>query len=69
MKIGDIVTFMDKESRYAKWFMYQIAIVQTVSPKSKSCRVKWINPVKYFDTFTTISDFKIKSFEVHNESR
>ena len=66
MKIGDLVMFVD-EGTYAKWFYGQLAIAESVS-KNKSgnwhCRVRWLNPVKYHDRYTTISDFGCERFEV-----
>ena len=41
MKVGDVVTFVDKESRYAKWFLYQIGIVEEISQNNtRYCRVR-----------------------------
>jgi len=66
MKVGDVVTFTDKESRYAKWFLYQIGVVEEVSQNGKEyCRVRWINPVPYFKSFSTFSDFHQSCYEVH----
>ena len=63
MKVGDVVTFVNKESRYAKWFLYQIGMVEEAS--QNYCRVRWINPVPYFKSFATISDFHQSCYEVH----
>ena len=74
MKIGDVVMFVD-EGRYAKWFYGQIAVIENVTNAFTSAdgkthvRVRWIQPVPYFDRFATISDFGADSFEVFNESR
>ena len=74
MKVGDVVMFVD-EGRYAKWFYGQIAVIENVTNSFTSAdgkthvRVRWIQPVPYFDKFATISDFSAASFEVFNESR
>ena len=74
MKKGDVVMFTDT-GRYAKWFLGQLAIVESVTAsvsatkqnkKTLHCRVRWIKPVPYFGKFSTISDFsadKFSSFE------
>jgi len=72
MKIGDLVMFSNSESTYAKWFFGQLAEVQTCNYAKDGrlhCRVKWLQPVKYFERFTTISDFGAHNFEVYHESR
>ena len=70
MKVGDVVTFIDKESRYAKWFLYQIGVVEEISQNNtRYCRVRWINPVPYFNSYSTYSDFKQSCYEVHDENR
>jgi len=73
MKVGDIVMFID-EGTYAKWFFGQIAIVEKYSGKVGTdgkyhCRVRWIQPVRYFDRMATVSNFCADKFEVYNESR
>ena len=71
MKPGDVVMFKD-EGRYAKWFYGQLAIVQSCSYAKDGklhCRVKWIQPVKYFDGYSTISDFAADNFEVFDGGR
>ena len=77
MKIGDLVMFSNTESRYAKWFYGQFGIVENCGYPTQGetltgpqyCRVTWLNPVKYFDSFSTYSDFSIDDFEVYDESR
>ena len=75
MKVGDLVMFNNTESRYAKWFYGQFGIVKSCSslPKgslaTKHCRVTWLQPVRYFDGFSTYSDFSASDFEVCDESR
>jgi|TARA_R110001592_G_scaffold120430_1_gene324633 hypothetical protein len=67
VKVGDLVMFSSHTSRYAKWFFGKLAVVQSVSYSGDGklhCRVKWLQPVKYFDTFATISDFAADNFEV-----
>ena len=71
MKVGDIVMWTNAKSSYAKWFFGRLAEVKSVSYTSAGklhCRVKWLEPVKYFDKFTTISDFGAKNFGVTNET-
>ena len=66
MKVGDLVMFTDK-GRYAKWFFGQLGEVQSCGYSSNGklhCRVKWLQPVKYFDGFATVSDFGADKFEV-----
>jgi hypothetical protein len=72
MKIGDLVMFSNSESTYAKWFFGQLAEIQTCNYAKDGklhCRVKWLQPVKYRDSYATISDFGAYNFEVYNESR
>ncbi len=72
MKIGSVVMFMNLSNTHAKWFYGQIAIVESISELGTHCRVKWLQPVLYFDkviTMNTPSCFAIHNFEVFNESR
>ena len=71
MKVGDLVMFNNAESRYAKWFYGQFGIVENYSQTKhgRYCRVTWLHPVKYFDRFSTYSDFDPKNYEVYDESR
>jgi len=66
MKVDDLVMFID-EGCYAKWFYGQLGICESSSPEKKSCRVRWLQPVKYFQSYSTYSDFGWDKFEVHNE--
>ncbi len=66
MKENDLVMFTD-EGTYAKWFYGNLAIVQRVSYNKKGelhCRVKWLQPVPYFDRHATVSDFAADKFTV-----
>ena len=57
MQVGDLVMFKP-EGRYAKWFGGHFANVESVSYAKDGklhCRVRWLKPVKYFDSFSTIS--------------
>jgi hypothetical protein len=63
MKAGDLVMFID-EGRYAKWFYGKFATVEQSTKKSKSCRVRWLEPVRYYASYTAISDFHWKDFEI-----
>ena len=53
---------------YAKWFYGQMDIVENYTPKASDgnahCRVRWLQPVPYFDRFATVSDFRADKFEV-----
>ena len=71
MKVGDLVMFNNTESRYAKWFYGQFGIVESYTKKGNHewCRVTWLQPVKYFHSFSTYSDFSADNFEVYDESR
>ena len=66
MKEGDLVMFKDTGT-YAKWFFGRFAKVVSCSYNSRGelhCRVKWLEPVKYFEMFATVSDFSADKFEV-----
>ena len=67
MKVGDLVRFVDKGT-YAKWFYGQMAVVKSYVAKGADgkshCRVKWLTPVKYFDKYTSVSDFGTDKFKV-----
>ena len=69
VKVGDLVMFTAEGSRYAKWFFGQIGRVKRVSCKKSPapyCRVEWLFPIQYYDSFSTISDFPIICYEVYN---
>jgi len=73
MKRGDVVMFTDK-GRYAKWFFGQVGVIEHGPSLSKigfekHIRVKWIQPVPYFDRMATISDFAASKFEVAHEAQ
>jgi hypothetical protein len=73
MKVGDLAMFID-EGRYAKWFYGRLGIVEntTAPPNSSqrgSCRIRWLEPVRYFDGYATVSDFGWDMFEIYNETR
>ena len=65
MKVGDKVMFK-MEGSYAKWFGGHLAIVTSYKPKGSDgkahCRVRWLQPVRYFDKYATISDFSADKF-------
>jgi len=66
MKDGDRVMFVGR-GRYAKWFFGQLGTVvhYTYHPDGRSsCRVRWLNPIKYHDRFTSVSDFRADQFEI-----
>jgi len=67
MKEGSVVMFID-EGRYAKWFYGQLGIVESYSENGfdgkAHCRVRWMNPVPYFDSHTQASDFSADKFQV-----
>ena len=66
MKVGDLVTFVDKGT-YARWFFGKMGICEISSPGKESCRVRWLEPVEYHGRYTSMSDFGWDKFEVHNE--
>lgn len=72
MKVGDAVMFICNGT-YAKWFFGQMAIVESYTPKASDgrahCRVRWLQPVKYFDKLATVSDFPADKFEVAHAAR
>jgi len=68
VKVGDLVMFVCKGT-YAKWFYGKLGVCESSTPEKNSCRVRWLEPVKYFDRYTTHSDFGWERFEVYNESR
>ena len=72
MEINDLVMFKP-EGVYAEWFGGKMAIVENVSYCNDGklhCRVRWLQPVMYFDRCTSVSDFAAERFEVcKNEDR
>ena len=62
MKVGDLVMFKP-EGRYAAWFGGKMAIIESVSNHSTPhVAVRWLQPVKYFDSWATISHFALDRF-------
>ena len=65
MDIGNFVMFTSK-GRYAKYFFGQFAEVVSSSISKTTgkehVRVKWNSPVKYFDSYTAVSDFSADKF-------
>ena len=59
-------------SSYAYWFYGQFATVVRYTPAKlskasvprASCRVQWLQPVKYHGSHTKVSDFEAASFTV-----
>jgi len=69
IEVGNLVMFKPAGT-YAKWFGGKFAKVESVSFGSDNrwhCRVRWIQPVKYHDKYTTISDFSTDRFLVCDE--
>ena len=70
MQIGDLVTFV-AEGTYAKWFWGQMGIVTSCNRSSRTgelhCRVEWLKPVEYFNSFTSCSDFQASCFMNHGQ--
>ncbi|MDB4337600.1 hypothetical protein OAA09_01120 [bacterium] len=70
MRPGDIVMFTDKGT-YARWFYGQLAVVVNYTACGADgqahCRVRWLQPVKYFDRFTSTSDFRCSFFSMSGE--
>ena len=75
MKKGDVVMFTNYTGRYGKQFYGQIGVIENVTNAFTSAdgkahvRVRWIQPVPYFDGFATVSNFGANNFEAFNESR
>ena len=67
MKIGDVVMFID-EGIYAKWFYGKLGVVEKATKKTRSCRVRWFEPVKYHNNYTSYSDFGWDRFQVQSKS-
>jgi len=66
MKVGDVVMFTNS-GRYARWFFGRLATVENYTHKKdgrSSCRVRWLEPVKYHDREATVSDFSADMFTV-----
>ena len=67
MKIGDVVMFIN-EGVYARWFYGKIGVVKNYTPVGSDgnshCRIEWMQPVKYHQSFTKVSDFRADYFEV-----
>ena len=72
MKKGDLVMFVD-EGIYAKWFYGQMGEVVNYTIRDRDgaayCRVKWLRPVAYFDSFTGESSFAADKFRVLSGNR
>ena len=67
-KPGDLVMFTDS-GRYSKWFWGKLGTLKSVTTNSVGvdyCSISWLVPVSYFGKYTTISSFKLSSFEVYN---
>jgi len=69
VKVGDLVMFKP-EGSYAKWFGGKFGKVESCSYAKDGklhCRVRWLQPVPYFDKFATVSDFGANRFEVYSD--
>ena len=62
MEKGDIVMFTDNGT-YSKWFYGKMAEVCKVSDNGY-VRVRWLEPVKYHDGYTSFSHFRASCFSV-----
>lgn len=66
LEIGDVVMFdPESKSSYVEYFGGKLAIVisSTINNSGENhVRVEWMEPVKYFDTYTKISDFGANHF-------
>ncbi len=72
MKVGDLVMFNNLDSTYAKWFFGQIGEVLSCGYAKDGklhCRVKWLQPVYYFNNFATVSDFGADNFEIYRSEK
>ena len=65
MEVGNIIMFTDKGT-YAKHFFGQLGTVTSRSISKSTgkehVRVKWNAPVKYYDSYATVSDFSADKF-------
>ena len=61
MKVGDIVTFMNEESTYARWFFGKMG--EVISIRKGHCSVRWLVPCRYHDKWTHASSLKMSDFE------
>lgn len=64
MKVGDAVMFTSNCS-YSRWFFGHLGIVESTNYAKDGklhCRVRWMQPVKYFDRMTKMSDFCADKF-------
>jgi hypothetical protein len=71
VKIGDIVMFKP-EGRYAKWFGGRLGVVEITTYNKAGdlyFRVRWLEPVQYFDGFAPISSFSADKFVVFDGGR
>lgn len=70
MYIGDIVMFTCT-GQYSEYFFGQLGEVISESSDYSHFTVKWINPVKYHNSYTSKSSFPSSKFTVlgKNESR
>ena len=72
MKVGDVVMFVCTGT-YAKWFFGQLATIENYTAHGSDghahCRVRWMQPVPYFNQFTSVSDFRADKFEVAHAQR
>jgi len=59
-RVGDTIMWTNTESPYAKWFYSQIGVIKSIN--NGHCRVSWLFPVKYYNTYVTSSDFKLSNF-------
>ena len=70
MKVGNIVMF-NSICGYGRWFFGQLGIVENYTPVGSDgkphCRVRWMNPVQYYDKLATVSDFSADKFEVTHD--
>ena len=66
MEVGDLVMFVH-EGRYAKWFYGKLGVCESSTLKHKSCRVRWLQPVKYYNGYTSVSDFHWDKFKIYND--
>ena len=64
LKIGDVVMFTDFEGLYAKWFAGRIGHIRSVNPAGTHCSVRWLEPVQYHESLTSVSSFSVTRFDV-----
>jgi len=70
-KVGDIVMFKPT-GKYGKWFGGKLGTIERISYSKNGklyFRVRWLEPVKYYDEYTPWSEFQADRFEIWDGGR